>query len=426
MAKTLPLFVLCLTVFISCEKDDSENGIAISDITATENGVLIEWNKAKTNDFLYYEVLRSYDGVHFNTVNNIDSLNSPAYNVNYTRYNDFYARGKWPNWKLYYKVAVIGRNGNEVMLSNKVALDTHQPFNMPIRARKAYLIPDKKQLLFFENEWTNSQIYLYDYNNNKILQQKQLNIYSTGDSYGFGKYGDTNEFYFYDGYKSVLNIIDVHTMQEVASVPFDGSYAELITDDKGHIYYTDLNGVVMLDRNTLTKSYYSLGARIDDIHYSADLQSLFGINRSPSGIWRMELDDSGQIIADTKWPFEEDFEIQFMRGSDFAVFKKHPFGSEYGVINLKDGSTQILNSGFKDFSTFYMKENVLYASAYDFFNQQQTIYCYPAKDNFRLAKSIPIGINPTQLIIDDDNYLIMFEYNNSHANIMDKIKLVED
>ncbi len=87
--KNLLLFIaLCFTILISYKKKENEFDFSISNISINDSGVLIEWNKVDVSNFKHYEVLRSIDGKRFETINNIYSLNSQAYDVDITSYID--------------------------------------------------------------------------------------------------------------------------------------------------------------------------------------------------------------------------------------------------------------------------------------------------------------------------------------------------
>lgn len=406
------LYILLIALFGGCEKE----GIKLPNTPKVyfgNRGIVINWEPSDISEFNYYEVLRSTDGIRFYTINNIDSINSPAFKRSTTSYTDI----PYPfEDTLYYKVAVMGVGGKELDVSEKASIKVPKPIELGFDPSGVYIMPERNEILIFKSAWGDTYFYLFDYKNNKILKSLNLKIISTGYAQGFGKFNGNYEFYFNDGSDFKMDIYDALNLSYKSSFNYFATYTNISSDNSNHIYYNVFNNIEVVNRTTLkSESYYSNNNYFDKLFLMDGQNKLIGFTYDKILIF--ELSNSGHIANETSKVFNNPSSYIYIKGT------KYIFGGDYNkrkLINTDNWKEQELkgpNNNIMNFSLFHVKNGILYA-----YNNKM-IYCYNL-DNLELIEMFPTRVEP-RIILSDDNDLLLIQSSFSGRTIIDTMKLTK-
>jgi hypothetical protein len=406
------LSITLITLFAGCEKEQSLVHIT-PEVYFGNRGIVIDWEPSGISGFSYYEVLRSTDGIRFTTVNNIDSINSPAFEIDSTSFTDI----PYPFEDiLYYRVAVMGEDGKELEVSKKVSIVVPKPIELEFDPTEAYIIPEKNEILFFLSAWDNTYFYLFDYENKEIIKLLKLKIISTGYAQGFGKFNNKYEFYFNDGSDFKMLIYDALTFNYISSFSFSAAYTQICSDFSKYIYYQNFDNIYIVDRTTLeSKKYNSNNNYFQEMYYMDGVNRLIGFTNDR--ILLFDLDNEGNITNETYKDVENPYYYHYITGT------KYIYGWDYSeskIVNTDTWEEQELKDEYnnsRDFSLFHAKNGVLYAY------KNRRIYCYRL-DNLELTEVFPTRVEP-RIILSDDKDLILIQSSFSGRTIIDKMKLSE-
>lgn len=406
------LCISLIALFGGCEKEK----IKVPDTPKVyfgNRGIVIEWESSNISGFSYYEVLRSTDGTRFNTINNIDSTNSPAFEISNTSYTDI----PYPFEDiLYYKVAVIGEGGKELEVSEKVSIEVPKPIELEFDPSAAYIMPERNEILFFKSAWDDTYFYLFDYQNSEMLKSLNLNIKTTGYAQGFGKFNGNYEFYFNDGWDFQMDIYDALNFSYKSSFNFSASYTHISSDYSSNIYYHYFDNIYIVNRTTLTsETYHSNNNYFHELYLMEGLNRLIGF--TSDRILLFDINNAGNITNETYKDFEYPLKYDYIPGT------KYIFGGDYSdskIINTETWEEQELKDEYNnimDYSLFHAKNGVLYAY------KNKMMYCYNL-NSLELIEVFSTRVEP-RIILSDNNDLILIQSSFSGRTIIDKMKLTE-
>lgn len=410
------LKILCITLItlliVRCEKEEFKV-LEAPQLHFGNRGIVIEWNPTDISGFKYYEVLRSTDGIHFSTVNNISSTNSTAFDKNNTSYTDI----PYPfEDMLYYKVAVLGENGEELEVSEKRSITVPKPIELDFDPSAAYMMAECNEILFFKSAWSDTYYYLFDYNSNKIINSLNLSIRSTGYAYGFGKFNGNYECYFNNGWNFQMEIYDALNFYYKSSFNFSTSYTSIESDYSNYIYWHEFDNIYMVNRSTLTvERYHSNNNYFNKLYLMEGQNKLIGI--TDDKIILFEMSSPGHISKETSKNITNSSGYEYINGTNLI------YGSDYSeskIINTDNWEEVELkdeNNNAIYFSLFHVKNGVLYGY------RNKTIYCYKL-DNLELIEVFPTRVQP-RIILSNNQDLFLVQSTFSGKTIIDRMKLTQ-
>jgi hypothetical protein len=266
---------------------------------------------------------------------------------------------------------------------------------------------DQNKILFFEDSWSNSQLYLYDYINDSILDSLNLDVKSTAYAIGFGKTNGNYEFYFNDGDSPTLQIINANSLDIITSIELVDIDKDIISDNHGYIYAARFGEIYSINRQTQEIKTTQGSGFYEKTIYNQNSNCIISLNSWGSKVLKLKLDDNGNIIQKSQLEVSNNLnDLYFIDNSNLIYFTDYNDAGYYDqtLINLDDLSTYQLKNEkgeYITFSIFYSKNNVLYA----YKNNQRKIYCYSI-DNLEFIKTIPTRIIPSFIFVDQNNNLI--------------------
>jgi len=407
--KHLLCIVFSLLLLVGCK--DQIQTVQFSTAIQDGNEITIKWMPSNISGFKYYRIMRASDGQHFSTINDADSVGSDAYNRNTTSYTD----SSFPYVdSVYYKIMAFG---DEIISSPNILVHIKKPLEISQNIQNAFIMSDENKMLIFGSNGSNSSMYLYDYTNNTLINNTPVNVTTSGSAIFFGKYKGKYEFYFFDSWNDKLNIYDGLTLNQVANMSFWSGYPKFATNNNGTLYSTSgSNYITLIHRNSLVTTTYQGNNYIDQLYYRDIDNTLLGLYYNKIVLYT--LDNTGNIIAENFKTLNYSTNPIYIENSNLV------YGGNYGsrkiinTDNLQENTLTISNNGYKEFTTLYSVNNVIYACS----NYENKLYCFSMTD-FKLIKTITIRFTPTKFLSDPE---YLFYYGSSNGiNIIDKIKLVQ-
>jgi len=401
------LFYILFSFFliVGCKEEIQ----TVQSLTSIQDGneIKLEWTPTSVSGFKYYRIMRASDGQHFSTINNVDSVGSDAFNKNITTYTD----SNFPYVdSIYYKVMAFG---DEIVSSSNVCIHVKKPIMVSQYISNAYVLPEEKKILVYVENWSDSYMYLFDYNTNQLIDKVKINIHSTGSAVFFGKYNSKYEFYFFDSWNNNIYIYDALTLAQIASVNFWNFYSEFSTNNNGTIYSNNgSNYTTIIDRKNLTIKSYIGTNYIDKLYYMNVNNKLLASYYNKIVLY--SLDVTGNITAENPKSFNYSSNPIYIENSNLVYWGDSGSKKIINTDNWQENALTISNNVYKEFSILYSTKNVIYACT----NYETKVYCFSMTD-FKLIKTVDIRFIPNKFL-SDSSYL--FFYGNS---IVDKIRLVQ-
>jgi hypothetical protein len=419
MKTTLVFSAFFLLIISSCENDKSNTPFDITEIKFEGYGVKLQWNQIYVDNFKCYQVLRSLDGIQFDTLNNVGGSNADMSKTSYTDY--VYPLVS----KLYYKIIAVG---DYHVITPKLGIEIPELKKLDFSPTASFILPEQKKILFFKSNWNDSFIYLYDYENNTLVKQQALRIHSTGMAYGFGKNLQNYEFYFYDGDMFEMQIFNAMDFTKSSFLSFQNTEDDIISDNNGHIFYTSFSNIYNLNRESLTATYYSssLVSFFKEIHYVEKLNKIIAFDTFDPKIVILTLDETGNVVNETYNQFPDGTGLSYIPGSKYIITKGYDaltYQYESNIIDIENWqSWQLLDENEMplNISTINARNNVLYVTGLS----QNQLFCYSMTD-FKLIKKIPLRIAPSDVLFEDDTHLVLISNSYSDRCIIDLMGIPE-
>ena len=294
--KCIFIFAILLSIY-SCKEDEALT-LTLHTPQQVDNTIALKWDETNISGFQYYMVMRSSDGKYYQTINDITTTTSDAFQRGMTTFND----NSYPLGvdTLYYKVMAIG---NETASSK----DLCYVIESPIVLLKGSFID-----MFYMDESEKISVLYYDYSSYKSLlnvfdlktgifspESVNVDLSSSVNWYLWGKYNGKTEFYNYDSDYSIY-VYDASTLQTSSTLQVPGYmwYQPFATNNKGMIYILDYYSLYSISRasNTYTQ-YESANYSYDDkLYYNSKDNKLYAVDYNQTKIF--DLDDEGNVTGE--------------------------------------------------------------------------------------------------------------------------------
>jgi len=397
---------LIILLFTSC-KEEIQRVITLSEPVQNENVILLNWKADIVPGFKYYQVLRAVDGLHYSTINHVDSAGSDAYNKDITSFSDM----NFPFVdSIYYKIQAIG---DDIISSRNVCIHIKKPFMFDQPIRSACIYPDIQKALIFTG-YGDAQMYLYNLSTSLIDNNLKIHVESTGSQIGYGKYNGNYEYYFFDSWNDIITVYNAMTMAKVGSLSMWSDYPSIISDKNGNIFifseYSSNITIINREQFIKTNFYYNY---FQTLKYNTDKNTISAVCSSKFVEFSLDLHGNMTPLTTKDIPaygfnlFIENSDLLYRGNSGSRKVINTNTWQEY---TLKDE-----NNAYCEFSVLYSKNKIVYAS------KGTRIYCYSLND-LKLVRMLDVRFTPTQFL-SDDHYLYFYGSYNTQ-NLLDKIVLL--
>lgn len=409
----IAFFAILLVVISSC-KDDTSPILTLQTPEQIDNEVILKWDVMQVPGFQYYMVMRASDGKNYNVINDIVNKSSDAYDQNITTFSDT----SFPfTDSLYYKIIAVG---DEMVSSGDYLIRVKKPLMLPGDISNVSYMPEENKILVFGYESSKGYtLKLYDFTNYQLINSTSINLTTTGSSVFFGKYNGKYECYFYNSWNSKFYVYDALTLQKTDSMNYWNSYATFFSNDNGLIYANSGSySTHIIDRQSMTYTYYNGNKYIRYLFYNKEENKLFGTGSYDNWIVKFDLDESGNIVGENLFSLNSYADPMFVENSNLFL---QNYNSSY-ILNFYDTDTgeqhNLDLSSSVYLNNLYKKFNVIYAFAI----YSNTVYCISATD-FSLIKTIKTRVSPQKLFSDENYLYLVGQYDGN--SIVDKIRLIK-
>jgi hypothetical protein len=409
--KHLLYIVFSLFLLAGC-KDDIQT-VQFSTAVQDGNEITLKWTPSDMSGFKYYRIMRADDGLHFNTINNVDSVGSDAFDKNICTYTD----SNFPYVdSVYYKIIAFG---DEIISSPNLCVHINKPITISENISNAYVMPDEKKILVFGYNGSSSYMYLYDYVTNKLINKMRLDVYSSGSTVFFGKYNNKYEFYFFDSWNDKIEIYNGLTLTKITDMSYWGNYPMFATNNNGTIYSNDESSYTyLINRKNLTTTTYQGATYIEKLYYMNVNNKLLGTTSYYNKVVVYALGDTGNITSEYIKNISYSSNPVYVENSNLIYCGNNGIKKIINTDTWQENTLPFPDNVDNEFMYLYSAKNVIYACT----GYENKLYCYSMTD-FKLIKTINLRFVPTKLL-SDSNYLFFCGYYNG-SYIIDKIKLVE-
>jgi hypothetical protein len=417
MKNSIIIFIFfIITIFSSCKKENADNTFKLDDPVLSDSGVVLNWNLPTIENFNYYQVLRSLDGIYFNPIVISDSGSAFLNNYYNTSALDL---GYFNGYANYYQLL---SQGTHTIYSNIVKIQIPSPIVLHFTTLDAFAIPNSKYILIINWGGQNSYtIYLYDYENNNILKSLNLKTYSGSKGYYYGNSGEGYEFYFNDGSRSLLYVYDVNTLDLKDSIIYYGSGQHFAADSKKYLVYWDINRLYSIDRKSKsTNSIIADNYGYSNVFYLPSSDRFVCEADNATGYNYYKIDNNNNISFDSFFSYDREGNTYTYLPETNKLYAYNSMGGVYNfVLDLEEQSIghflDFDNNQIPVFGCWSGENQIMVASP------TNKIYIYSAS-TLEILKVITVKYYPN-VIVASDKYLICLTSTLNGLTLVDKIKI---